>query len=319
MFSSKKSYKPVFRVWIAALFFILSCSARFYGQELPACQMYLLNPALVNPAIIGCKDCSEINLLDRHQWIGSFKGAPKTQVLTAETSIKNDFRTHGLGLQVVNDANGAYRELAAGIGYAFHVTLSRSNNLKLGLGLMATVYQSTYDERDFTRMNDPIITWGIEREIKPDVYTGVYLYNDKFFTGLSAVQLLAGQSDLAAYRDARGYFAYGGYNLEVSRLLSLQPGVMVKYLVEQIQSDINARITYRESYWAILSYRHIWRDFPGKPGNLMIYAGLNYNHFTFGFGYDLGLGSIQRFGYGSYEFKVGYRICPLRKLCPAYQ
>ena len=289
-------------------------------QELPAYQLYLLHPALINPAIIGSGDCSEIKLLDRHQWIGAFKGAPKTQVLTAEKSLSSDgLRVHGLGLQVVNDANGAYKELAVNLGYAFHMALNRSGSLKLGFALMPAVYQSTYDERDFSRINDPIVTWSVEREVRPDVATGVYLYGEQFFIGLSAVQLLAMSSHLNTTRGNRGYFAFGGTNLPLNNMLNLQPGLTVKYLTGQLQSDINARITCRESYWAMLSYRHIWRDLPGQPGQLLIYAGFQYRNFVFGYGYELGLTSMQKYGFGSHEFMAGYRICPSRIPCRVYQ
>lgn len=289
-------------------------------QELPAYQLYLLQPALINPAIIGSVDCSEIDLLDRHQWLGAFKGAPRTQVLAAEKAFtSSELRTHGLGLQVVNDANGAYKQLAINVGYAFHIALNRSGSLKLGFGLMPTVYQSTYDERDFSRINDPIVTWSVEREIRPDVSTGAYLYGDHFFIGLSAVQLFALTSNLSTTRGDRGYFAYGGYNLPVSSVLNLQPGMTVKYLSRQLQSDLNARITYRESTWVMLSYRHIWQDLPGKPGKLLIYAGFHYKNLLFGYGYDLGLTSMQKYGYGSHEFMIGYRFCPERVPCRVYQ
>jgi type IX secretion system PorP/SprF family membrane protein len=295
-------------------FFRIDC------QELPAYQLYLHQPSLINPAIIGSTDCSEIMLIDRHQWIGAFKGAPRTQVLSAETSFaSNTSRSHGLGLQVVNDANGAYKQLAASLGYAFHVSLNREGSLRLGFGLLATVYQSTYDETNFSRINDPIIHHGVEKEIKPDVSTGVYLYGDRFFAGISAVQLLASNSYLNPHRGNRGYFAYGGYNRPFSRLLTVQPGLTIKYLSEQVQSDLNARVFYRESYWAMLSYRHVWYELPGRANSLLIYAGMYYRGFSFAYGYDLGLTSMQKYGYGSHEFKVGYHFCPFKNPCPAYR
>lgn len=290
------------------------------GQELPVYQLYLHQPTLINPAIIGSQECTELMLLDRHQWIGAFKGAPRTQVLTAESSISsNDSRSHGIGLQLMNDANGAYKQLTGSLGYAFHVSLNREGSLRLGFGLMATVYQSTYDETNFSRINDPIIHRGVEKEIKPDVSTGVFLYGEKFFIGLSGVQLLASSSLLNPHRGERGYFAYGGYSKAVSRQLILQPGLTIKYLSEQVQSDLNARAIFRESYWAMLSYRHVWYDVPGQANSLLIYAGIYWNNFTFAYGYDLGLTSMQKYGYGSHEFRVAYHFCPFKNPCPAYK
>lgn len=308
------------RMLVTAIFCILLSLHGIVGQELPVYQLYLHQPSLINPAIIGSNECTELMLIDRHQWIGAFKGAPKTQVFSAESSISsNDSRSHGMGLQVANDANGAYKQLTGSLGYAFHISLNREGSLRLGFGLMATVYQSTYDETNFSRINDPIIHHGIEKEVKPDVSTGVYLYSDRFFVGLSGVQLLASNSLLSPHRGERGYFAYGGYNHPVTRTLGLQPGLTLKYLSEQVQSDINARVFFRESYWAMLSYRHIWNGIPGQANSLLLYAGLYWNNFSFAYGYDLGLTSMQKYGYGSHEFKIGYHFCPFKNPCPAYK
>lgn len=321
-YPSHKASSGISRVLAMVIFFMLFSLPGTDAQELPAYQLYLHQPSLINPAIIGSKECTEIMLIDRHQWIGAFKGAPRTQVLSAESSlISNDSRSHGLGLQLVNDANGAYKQLAASLGYAFHVSLNREGSLRLGFGLMATAYQSTIDQRDFSRLNvtDPLVHHGVEKEIKPDVSTGVYLYGERFFLGLSGVQLLASSSYLNPRRGERGYFAYGGYSHAVSRQLIFQPGLTIKYLSEQVQSDLNARAVFRESYWAMLSYRHVWYDVPGLANSLLIYAGLNWNNFSFAYGYDLGLTSMQKYGYGSHEFRVAYHFCPYNNPCPAYK
>lgn len=302
------------------LFCFLLTWHRAEGQDLPVYQLYLWQPALINPAVIGSADCAEVNLIDRHQWPGAFKDAPKTQVLTAEKSFSRDKgRSHGLGVQLVNDANGAYHQLVANVAYTFHITLDRRKNLKLGFGLMPSLYQASYDERDFTRMNDPIITWGVEKEIRPDVSTGLFLYNDRFHVGVSAVQLLGLTSTLNAARSERGYFLHGATLLSLPGKWDVEPGATLSYLSRQIQSDLNARLTYQGSFWIMLSYRHQWQEFPGQPSRLLIYAGLQYNNLSFGYGYDLGLSSMIQYGYGSHEFMIGYNFCPPRAPCRVYQ
>ena len=290
------------------------------GQDLPVYQLYLWEPALINPAVTGCAECAEVKLLDRHQWPGAFKNAPKTQVLTAGKSFSRDKgRSHGLGVQLVNDANGAHHQLLAKVAYSFHITLDQRKNLKLGFGLMPSLYQATYDERDFTPMNDPIITWGVEKEIRPDVSTGLYLYNDRFHVGVSAVQLLEFTSSLNAARNERGYFLHGGMVFSFPGRWDVEPGMTLSYLSRQIQSDLNARLTYQGSYWIMLSYRHQWLEFPGQPSRLLLYAGLQYNNLSFGYGYDAGISSMIRYGYGSHELMISYKFCPSRAPCRVYQ
>ena len=323
---------------VFVLFFgVLFVSRRAEGQDLPVYQLYLWQPFLINPAVNGSgvsssgvsssgvsssAACPYVQLLDRHQWPGAFKHAPKTQVLTAGKSFTRKRvggRRHGLGLQLVNDANGAYRQLRAGVAYSYHITVDRRRNLKLGFGLMPSVIQATYDERDFTLMDDPIITRSVEKEIRPDLSTGIYLYSDRFHAGISAVQLLGFTPSLNASRSEPGYFLHGGTLLPLSGDWSLQPGLSLAWLSSQIQSDLNARLTYKESYWLMLSYRHHWQTFPGQPSRLLLYAGLHHGNLSFGYGYDLGLSSMVRYGHGSHEFMVGYRFCPRCIPCRAYQ
>ncbi len=310
----------LYRIVVVIFFCSMSFWNRAGGQELPVYQLYLWQPALINPAVTGCAECAGIQLIDRHQWPGAFKNAPRTQVLTAEKAFNSDpDRFHGMGLQLVNDVNGAYRQLMASVAYTFHITLDRVRNLRLGFGLMPAVYQATYDEREFTRINDPAITWAVEKEIRPDLSTGVYLYSDRFWAGLSAVQLLEFTSTLHASGRERGYFLHGGILWPVSPGWNLQPGLTVKYLTGQIQSDLNIRFTYQGNLWTMISYRHHWQAPPGSPSRLLIYLGMDYGNLSFGYGYDLGLSSMLRYGYGSHELTVGYRFCRRRNPCRAYQ
>jgi type IX secretion system PorP/SprF family membrane protein len=301
-------------------FILLSSTLLVKSQQLPVFQQYILQPSLLNPAITGSSECSQFKLMDRHQWLG-FAGAPKTQIVTAETTLSSKTSSHGLGLHLFNDVNGAQIQIGGNAIYAFHFYLNRRKTLKMGLGLSGTVYQLALDERDFTQMYDPIVSRNITREYNFDASTGVYIYHDKFFAGFSAVQLLPALSSIHPYTNTRTFYLYTGTNLTFhGKDFSFNPSVLYCFNQEgEMHIDLNPGFVYKENYWIIFSYRHLLNDFPGQPNSLVTYLGLNYKNFSFGYGFDAGLTALQKNHFGSHEFMVGYKICPYKCPCPAYR
>jgi type IX secretion system PorP/SprF family membrane protein len=299
---------------------LLSFTLLAKSQQLPVMQQYILQPSLLNPAITGSSECSRFKLMDRHQWLG-FADAPKTQILTAETTLTSKTSSHGLGLHLFNDVNGAQKQLGGNAIYAFHFYLNRRKTLKMGLGLSVTVYQLALDERDFTQIFDPIVSRNITREINFDASTGVYIYHNKFFAGFSAVQLLPALSSFHPYTNTRSFYVYSGTNLTFhGQDFSFHPSVLYCFNQEgEMHIDLNPGFVYKENYWIIFSYRHLLNEFPGQPNSLVTYLGLNYKNFSFGYGFDFGLTALQKHHFGSHEFTVGYKICPYKCPCSAYQ
>jgi type IX secretion system PorP/SprF family membrane protein len=308
-------------------FILLFLTLLANGQQLPVIQQYILQPSLLNPAITGSSECSQFRLMDRHQWLG-FAGAPKTQILTAETVItpKTSSVSHGLGLHLHNDINGAQKQLGGSAIYAFHIYLNRRKTLKMGLGLSGTVYQQAVDQRDFSPMPnsvnpDPVINGNIIREFNFDASTGVYIYHKKFYIGFSAVQLLPYTSSFHPYTNTRSFYIYSGTIIPFrGQDFTFLPSVLYCFNQEgEMHIDLNPGLVYKDNYWIIISYRHLLNDFPGQPNSLVTYLGLNYKNFSFGYGFDIGLTALQKNHFGSHEFMVGYKICPYKCPCPAYR
>jgi type IX secretion system PorP/SprF family membrane protein len=312
------TYKILVRSGLVLIFLLSYCTAK--GQQLPVYQQYLLQPSLINPAVIGSEECTLFRLIDRHQWFG-FADAPKTQILIAESTLSDGIRAHGLGLHLYNDINGAQKQLGGNFGYSFHFYLNRKKTLKMGLGLSGTIYQLAIDERDFSNIPDPIVNRNITREFNFDASTGVYIYHDKFFAGFSAVQLLPPVSSIHPFTNTRTFYLFTGLNAgHPDQLLLFHPSIL--YGINEngdMHIDLNPGFVYRENYWVILSYRHILNEFPGHPNSLLTYLGINYKNWSFAYGFDIGLTALQKYHFGSHEFMAGYRLCPFRVPCPAYR
>src|SRR3954466_15234852 len=113
-------------LWLIGIVSFVAASA----QQQPHYTQYVLNQYILNPALTGIENYTDIKISHRHQWVG-IEDAPVTSYFTIHTPLgKKDYRTtatsfemegenprghnywqdytaaephHGIGLQVVND------------------------------------------------------------------------------------------------------------------------------------------------------------------------------------------------------------------------
>src|SRR6187551_2686774 len=116
------------------------------AQQKPHYTQYIINQYIINPAITGIENYTDIKLSHRHQWVG-LQDAPVTTYITFHTPIgKQDLRTtptsfqvdgtnprgknfwdeyvaaephHGAGFQIINDVTGPLNRFSAYGTYAY--------------------------------------------------------------------------------------------------------------------------------------------------------------------------------------------------------
>jgi Bacteroidetes-specific putative membrane protein len=300
------------------------------AQDLPVYSEYHLNKSLINPAIIGSDPCTWIKGTDRHQWLG-ISGAPQIQTLSFETSISNktlleyNRRTHGIGAYVYRDKNGAYQNLGGEVSYAYHFYVSATRGLRLGMGLSFQFLQSTLNEGEFhgepsTPIVDPSVTGGVTSIMTPNAGAGIFIYNTKFYTGLSAANLLPFYKPLNGSA-SMNFFLIAGY-LSGSKKdpLRLLPSLVFKTTSDlRKQLDLNLKLLMNETWWLALSYRHNLDGMPGMPVSIIPMFGINKGNWGFAYSVDITPGSIMHYTYGTHEFMVSWRFCKDDFRCPVYR
>jgi type IX secretion system PorP/SprF family membrane protein len=143
----------------------LALGSACMAQQKPHYTQYIMNQYIVNPAITGIENYTDIKLSHRHQWVG-FEDAPVTTYITLHKPFgKSDYRTtatsfgmdgenprgksyweeytaaephHGVGFQVINDKTGPINRLTANVSYAYHLGLSPRTNLSAGFAVGVT-------------------------------------------------------------------------------------------------------------------------------------------------------------------------------------
>ena len=308
------------------------------AQQRPHYTQYILNQYILNPAISGIENYTDVKLSHRHQWVG-IQDAPVTTYLSVHAPLgKKDTRStatsfagpetnprgrqywvdymaaephHGIGMQVINDRIGPLQNFSAYVTYAYHIGLTPRTNLSAGFGLGFNRLSLNAARLDFGAVNiDPAVAGSaVLNRFKPDLSAGIYLYSSGFFAGLSVQQVIPenirfSENQLSTIQGklVPHFFATAGFRVLVGEDFNLVPSVMVKSITSiPPQVEGNVKLSYRDLMWLGASYRHE-DGFAGMAG-VNISSRLNI-----GYAYDQTISSLNAFTKGTHEILVGFMI-----------
>ena len=308
------------------------------AQQRPHYTQYILNNYILNPAISGIENYTDVKLSVRNQWVG-INGAPATYYATVHAPIgKKDLRTtptsfgmkgenprgkqywldyqaspahHGVGLTMMNYKTGYINRFSINATYAYHLPLGTRTTLSAGFG--AGISNTNIDRSKITLANpmDPAIGSGTSeiRKTKPELNVGLWLYGADYFVGLSAQQVIPTNMNLidnGLYNSTLvpHLIATAGYRFFLTEDITVLPSVMARYISPMpVYLDFNMKLQYRDLLWVGGSYRM-------KEGFAAM-AGINVSQtFNVGYSYDINnnrylLGTMHR---GTHEVVIGFLL-----------
>lgn len=318
------------RVWFAVLLFMAGVRAN--AQQQPQYTQYILNPLLINPAVSGIENYTDVKTGYRSQWTG-LQGAPVTSYFTITTPLGRDFIDgdalqmpsdadnpfgrsyvrsyrasephHGIGLTLFTDKAGPIRQTNIDASYAYHIGLSPDINLSAGVSAGIKNYSLNTSEITLETALDPAIYGGNTSQIKPDVNAGIWAYSATYFLGASVQQLLDQTISFAsssAYNQGKTvphFYFTGGVKLFLSDDVMVMPSIMYK-IVRPAQNtiDLNVKMAFREHFWIGGSYRQ-----DDAVAGMM---GFTINSFlSLGYSYDYTTSNLNSVSSGTHEIVVG--------------
>lgn len=323
-------------MWV--LFSVLSIKG--VAQQQPHYTQYVMNQYIINPAITGIENYTDIKISHRHQWAG-LEGAPVTTYFTAHkafggSNMKSSATSfavedggnsrgknywdqytaadphHGIGIQVINDKTGPLSNLTANLTYAYHIGLTEKTSIAAGFGLGINQVGLDATKVNFGKIAvDPAVySSGELKKIKPVINAGIYLYSSSFFLGVSALQVteqkVSFANDSVKFRDGSAIlphlFMTAGLRLLVGDDFNFIPSVMVKHFsATPTQMEFNAKLQYHDLLWVGASYR--------STDAVAGMVGLNLsNKMQLGYSYDYTTSKLNNFSNGSHEFMIGFII-----------
>ncbi len=320
-------------------------------QAKPFYTQYILNNYILNPAITGIENYTDVKLSYRNQWAG-IDGAPVTTYFSIHGPLgKRDLRTnatsfqvpgdnpagpkawneyavsqshHGIGLTAINDKAGYISRWSIAANYAFHKPLSAKTSLSAGIsaGLTSVSLDRSKIEWGNLDPNDPAIglSNGDIKKIKPEIGAGIWLYSARYFVGLSVLNIIPGKAKFVT-DDKYGtyytpnYFATAGYKFALTEDISALPSVMVQYWQPQLTGvHANVKIQYQDFLWIGGSYR--FADLVGGYSGMI---GINVsNTFNISYAYENATSSrLQTYTKGTHEVVIGFLLGnKYKETCP---
>ncbi len=309
------------------------------AQQRPYYTQYIMNNYIINPAVAGIENYTDIKASHRMQWVG-IADAPVTTYITIHGPLKKSayeresatsFRARGenprgtaywqdyqsaephggVGFTMINDKTGPLNRFAAFGTYAYHIGLSPHTNLSAGISAGFTNMSLDASKLNFGSISvDPAVAGsGTINRIKPDISAGLWLYSNNYFVGLAAQQIVPQNisfSDntvsLTQGKLIPHLFLSAGYRMQVSDDVSFLPSALLRYVSPlPLGVDLNVKFQYQDILWLGASYRY-------KDGFAAM-LGVNLsNTINIGYSYDLQTSAINTVSKGTHELLIGFML-----------
>ncbi|MDB5149899.1 MAG: type secretion system rane protein PorP/SprF [Mucilaginibacter sp.] len=317
------------------------------AQQRPQYTQYVFNNYLLNPALSGIENYTDVKLGYRSQWTG-LEGAPVTSYFSVNAPIGNRFLQgdatafpaggglnpssrsytqnymaaephHGVGLMVVSDKTGPITQTNIDATYAYHLGLTET--LNLAVGVSAGVSHNVIDVSKLTYVdqNDPTINNITGSQWKPDLGVGVWAYSSNYFFGASVQQILpqnlyvTTSTTAVQNKTVPHYFVTGGVKLFVSDDITLMPSALLKFIAPvPVTFDVNMKMSFRDKFWIGGSYR--------RNDSYAALVGFNLSSLVnVGYSYDFTTSALNTVSHGSHEIVLGILLNNRYKVtCPQH-
>jgi type IX secretion system PorP/SprF family membrane protein len=320
------------------IFLSLCTLSSSFAQQMPQYSQYMRNQYTINPAAAGVYDFLDVTMSGRWQWVG-FGDEPRTAYLSvtsplskpkvrynpalriSDGPIRNpEINTgklkHAWGGQLIADQYGAFRKMQVAGSYALHMPVSRNYNLSFGVRLGLSNNSFLADKAKVLNVIDPSLNYtditysnfssNQSSKYIMDLGTGLYLYSNKSFFGISADQLTKNYvqfgSGTANFDNRYHFTATAGYKINLNQNLTVMPSLLLKFMSPApVSVDGSVQLEYKEWLWAGVSYRH--------KDALVGMVGLNISRkFKFGYSYDYSISRYTNYSSGGHEIVLGLML-----------
>lgn len=326
---------------IILIIIAINLSILAFGQAKPSYTQYILNNYILNPGVAGIENYTDIKLSYRNQWTG-IEGAPVTAYFSIHAPIgKSDLRTsatsmpvsgvnprgkdfweqysapsphHGIGAVVLNDRAGYLDRWSIYATYAYHKPLGKRTTLSAGINLGISSVSLDRSKIDFASLNPDDLAIGYSsnelKKVKPEIGVGLWLYSDKYFAGLSVLNIIPAKQQFVKsdnYGDyfSPNYFLTAGYRISIGDDWNLIPSAMLQYWRPQLTGlHVNTKLQYTDLIWIGGSYR-----FSNLVGGYSAMLGLNIKNINVSYAYEVANTSrLRTYTGNTHEIMIGFLL-----------
>ncbi len=296
-----------------------------HGQQLSQYTQYVFNHFSINPAVAGSKDCLDVRLGFRKQWVG-FPGAPTTGWVSLQGCIrpkgKPFYRNrHGFGAWIEADQTGPLGYTLFYLAYAYHIQLS--HDYFMSLGTFAGIKQEKLNLGDVVALDnsDPALSNDGSVIVYPEITPGIWVYNKSGWMGLALHQVLNNRiKDVGNdSRLSRHFLASAGHRFRMSRNFGVTPSTLLKFSPHSpLAIDLNVMLEYRRRMGLGVSYRN-----QDAVAFMLKVPFLKF--FTLGYSYDITTSRLRVASSNTHEIVLAIYPCgaddPSKAIvrCPVFE
>ena len=295
------------KIYLLLLYFFIYLLG--YSQQYSVFSGYYHDHYFVNPGSAGSLGSMRLGLGYKNMWSG-FHNSPYFNMFSLDLGINEEM---GVGGKLFNYVTGPTSRFGFEGTYSYSFKLG-SGRLRLGLSGLLYDYRLDKSNFDMESGEDIVLYRGTsERKMVPDASFGVYYHNEKYFLGVSVLQLFGRRIDMENslfIRQVRHYYLLGGYLFDLSEDFSIEPSIMVRLNETMLyQGDFNLKLKFKSVAFVGISYRGNHNDFLYSPGDAVVgMLGIDIGDLLVCYGYDYLLSDISNYSNGSHELIVVVKL-----------
>jgi type IX secretion system PorP/SprF family membrane protein len=278
------------------------------AQQQTQYTQYMYTPSLINPAYVGVDGVMKVSVLHREQWIG-VKGAPISQTLMFSIPLGQKM---GIGFNFVQDQIGPASETNVSLDLSYGLQLNDAG-LKLNFGMKGGLQMLNVD---FTKLNtqdpnDVELNNNINSRITPNIGAGIYVYNNRWFLGFSAPNLLStkhyNKAKVSTVSSTTHLYLTGGMNFDLNEDIKLKPVFLITSVTGAPTAiDLSLNFLFNNKITTGVSYKY----------NASVSGLIDFkvnSSLSIGYAYDYSVSDLSYFSGGSHEVLLRYSFNRLEK------
>jgi len=290
---------------LVIIFILGAISLNILAQQDPKFSQNMLLAPYLNPGAVGSTDKICLAAAFRNQWTG-LPDAPVTAIFNANMPVNLLGRTHGIGLNLMNDNLAFNNDFQFSVSYAFRIDVGMGSlGIGANVGLANQSLTPSWNGADIiTPDSDDAIPKNGGSVFGFDMGLGVYYNTDNLYVGISTTHLNQTSFDypeeIAETKLIRHYYLLAGYNIQLANpMFEIMPSLMVQTDGRSNLLYLNTNLRYNKRFWGGVSY--------SVGGAITALFGIELmNGIKIGYSYDFELSPLLKYNSGSHEVTVRY-------------
>ena len=292
----------MYRVFVIVILMAF-CSVKMMGQYDVSFSHYWAMEPSFNPAAVGKE--SKLNIAGAYALqMAGFEHNPNTMYAAADMPFYVLKSYHGVGVQFINDAIGAFSHKRFGLQYAFQKHLFGG---KLSVGAQVSVLSENLDgsKIELDEGNDPAFSSSSVNGTGIDFSAGLYYMHRRWYVGISALHLNSPTVELGETNElsiSSSYYLTAGYNIQLPHpFLTIHTSVLGRTDGTAWRGDLTGRLKYehdKKVMYVGLSY--------SPTNSVTVLIGGRFHGIHLGYSYEMYTSALGLKN-GSHELFVGYQ------------